>query len=104
MVQDSEHKYNLIVSGIDESPKGFLCHKCIINKTQLVATILHLLNPEINDQSMQKTIRIRKYQPEKCHPLILQCVYSSLQQTESILYTQCFNELLYTLKGLDYNA
>ena len=54
MVQDSEHKYNLIVSGIDESPKGSPCHKCIINKTQSVATILHLLNPEINDQSMQK--------------------------------------------------
>ena len=50
---ESEHKYNLIVSGIDESPKGSPCHKCIINKTQSVAIILHLLNPEINDQFMQ---------------------------------------------------
>ena len=56
--QNSEHKYDLIVSGIDESPKGSPYHKCIINKTQSVATILHLLNPEINVQNYHQNQEI----------------------------------------------
>ena len=78
-----EHRFNLVLYGVQESPEGTNRYDQIESDTENVVKILHKINPSITNISIRGCFRIGKFSPTKTRPLIV--VFQRVQDVCLIL-------------------
>ncbi len=71
--QVPNRKFNLVVFGVKEKPKGSPKHTRLIEDIKDVSVIFNNIDVSIKSQSVQDCIRLGKYSEEKCRPLLVKC-------------------------------
>ena len=80
--QIPSRKFNLVVYGVKEKPKGTLRHTRLLEDTNDVAAIISKIDPSVPDLSIQDCTRLGKYMDGKCRPILVKmsrsCEVSSI--------------------------
>ena len=81
-VDKSHRKFNVVVYGIKEKPKGSPKHTRLIQDTNDVSKVFSKIDSSIPAQSIQDCTRLGKYSDSKCRPVLVKlsrfCEASSL--------------------------
>lgn len=76
------HKFNVVVYGVNEKPKGSPKHTRLLEDIKDVSVVFNKLDPSISSQSIQDCTRLGKYSEDRCRPLLVKlsrsCEVSSL--------------------------
>ena len=65
-----ERKYNIVVYGIDECPKGLPRYMRTTRDTESVMAIIHSVDASIPEQSLRDCLRLGKFTDEKHRPIL----------------------------------
>ena len=66
----SERKFNIVVYGINECPKGTRMHKRLSDDINSVSEIVHSICPDLSNQSICDCTRLGKYSEERSRPIV----------------------------------
>ena len=64
-------KFNIVMYGLNEPPKGSPRHECLSSDTNSACTIIKSICPEMNDHTICDCSRIGKYSEDRTRPLIV---------------------------------
>ena len=82
-VTESERKFNLVLYGIKECPKGTPKHSRMVSDLKSVADILSSVDTQVSQLSIRDNYRLGKYQPDRSRPILVKMTRSS--EVSSIL-------------------
>ena len=82
-VIESEKKFNLVLYGIRECPKGTPRHSRLVSDLKSVADILSSIDTQVSQLSIRDNYRLGKYQPNRSRPILVKMTRSS--EVSSIL-------------------
>ena len=74
---NSERKYNIIVYGIKECPKGSSRRIRMTKDTEAVSSIIKTIDSQISDQSLRDCFRLGKYCDTRTRPILAKLTRSS---------------------------
>ena len=66
----AERKFNIVVYGIKERPKGTHMHKRLSDDIKSVSETVHSICPDLSSQSICDSTRIGKYSEERTRPIV----------------------------------
>ena len=69
--RNPDRKYNVIISGINESPAGTACHIRISNDLNSVSSVLSLLLPTLSDTTIRDCHRLGKFSPNHSRNILV---------------------------------
>ncbi len=86
LADQTSRKFNVVVYGIKEKPKGSLKHTRLIQDTDDVSEVFKKLDSSISAQSIRDCTRLGKYTDNKCRPVLVKL---SRSFEVSSLLSQC---------------
>ena len=71
-----ERKFNIVIYGLKESPKGTPKYNRICNDVKSVSETINFLCPELTEQSVCDCVRLGKYSIERSRPVLVKLARS----------------------------
>ena len=92
----ADRKYNIVVYGINESPKGTHIHSRVSNDVKLVSTTIQSICPDVSEQSICDCTRLGKYSSERTRPVLVKLsracdVHSILSSRHKLAHSESNN-------------
>ena len=79
-------KFNLVLYGIKECPKGTPRHSRLVSDLKSVADILSSIDTQVSQLSIRDNYRLGKYQPNRSRPILVKMTRSSEVSSISLTY------------------